>query len=124
MTRGSAFMAAKGARSDSRQGRRVRRGVVRMRSASAVMAIYATPWYARQSKMKHGPSSSTYAAGRHGAVAADVHGGGLALGAQLSGAGYGDVAEQGRAIVSCNFGARDSGFSGDSALAAGGKDAV
>jgi len=73
-------------------------------------------------KREKGPSA--YIHGGVGAVAADVHGGGLALGAELSGAGYGDVAEQRQAIVSCDIGARDSGFSGDSALAAGGKDAV
>jgi hypothetical protein len=48
----------------------------------------------------------------------------LALDAQLSGAGYGDVAEQERGSVSGDIGAWDGGFSGDSALAAGGEDAV
>ena len=53
-----------------------------------------------------------------------VRGDDLALGAKLSGAGYGDVADKKRAVVSCDIGAWDGGFSGDSALAAGGADAL
>jgi hypothetical protein len=48
----------------------------------------------------------------------------LALGAQLPGARFGGVAEQERRIVSGDIGAWDGGFSGDTALAAGGADAA
>src|SRR5439155_18342228 len=48
----------------------------------------------------------------------------LALGAELSGAGACHLADAEREIVQCNFGARDGGFSDDSALAAGGGDPV
>jgi hypothetical protein len=48
----------------------------------------------------------------------------LALGEELPGAGAGDVADLGGAIVQCDFGAWNGGFSGDSALAAGGGDAL
>jgi hypothetical protein len=59
-----------------------------------------------------------------GAAPVHVRGDDLALGTQLSGTGYGDVAEQERAVVSGDIRAWNGGFSGDSALAAGGADAV
>src|SRR5438445_11962670 len=97
MTPGSAFMAAKGARSDSHQRRRVRRGVLSVGCVSAgifvngaIMELHGTTSSQRRKREK---SAATSAAGGIGTVGDDGYGDGLALGAELSGAGFGDVSD-------------------------------